>query len=125
MNRRGFLKAVAAIGGAIAVPDFALILPSQQIAPSASWFATAREMAQYDLWRDLWLVRHDILGGVTQLSISHAIRRDDIEDGIKDLRQISADALGRKMRELGMTTSSLRPLPIPLGYVQPDWSVRV
>jgi hypothetical protein len=107
--------------GAIAIPDFSLIVPSQAIAPNLSWFASAREWGAYDLLEDAYLVRHDILGVDTQLGVSHKIYRERFAEQIAEARDISAALFAKEMRRRGMSLESLRPLPPPPGYVEPDW----
>lgn len=122
MDRRGFLRAVGLTTGAIFVPDFLLVIPEQNIPQDLSWFATARELIQYDLPTDAVLMRHDILGRETQLFVDQKYgSKEELVLRIGNARTLAAELLGNEMKRRKMRIDELRPLPIPLGYVTPNW----
>ena len=110
MSRRGFLKAIGAVAGSIYIPDFKLIIPEAVIPPELAWFATARETFAYDIASNGYLMRHDILGLNTQLSVDHRLFGPDLRESIFKARGLSETLLRNEMQNRGMKVSDLRPL---------------
>ena len=124
MQRRGFLKACAAllVAPMIEIPDFRLIVPSAEILPEETWFSTVREMAIFDTGKDAYILRYDILLGETQLGVDALLKKNDISrGGLAEVRDDVATLLRDSMRAEGLSMNDLKPLPIPYGYVQPDF----
>ena len=124
MQRRGFLKACAVLLAApmIEMPDFRLIVPSAEILPGESWFSTVLEMAAFDTGKDAYILRYEILLGETQLGVDALLKKNDIgRGGLVKVRDVVATLLRDSMRAEGLAMKDLKPLPIPYGYVQPDF----
>lgn len=128
MERRGFLKACAALIAAplIDVPAVRLIVPSQAMIPGETWFSTVRELCAYDLGTDGFIMRYDMLfmsadGMDNQLGIDMRATEDDLlRGGLQRNRDIAAEMFGNELRHRGIRLADLKPLPLPPGYVEPN-----
>lgn len=80
MNRRGFLQAILLAGVAPAfIPRGALgiLAPSTRLVLPGSWLAGVREIMAYDLVRDVYMARWDVIGADgTQLHVDAEIWPD-------------------------------------------------
>jgi hypothetical protein len=124
MQRRGFLKCLFAVpaAGLIAVPALRLIEPEELVLDTELWGGTARELVQFDIFRNAVILRIDVMsdkmhGGVDQILTPGA--------GIESLyeaRKRAALMIGNEMKMRGVMPSDLKPMPIPAGYKKPDYS---
>lgn len=125
MDRRGFLKACGVVASsALIIPAFRLIVPDQSLLPNERWLVTVRELFQFDLDRQAWIMRMDVLADKVQLGVDCLI--GEAFPSAKDLvhvREPAALALRNAMEREGLTLADLKPLPIPSGYVTPEWAI--
>lgn len=116
LTRRGFLKAIATVGaGIIAMPAIKLIVPTKELLlANERWIANVRELVMYDIVRDYFVCRHDILVKDVQIGVDSILTGPD---AIHVVRESSARLLADKIAHEGWSLSELRPLPIPAGYI--------
>lgn len=118
MNRRAFLKVIGLGATVAALPGTATHVLLEVSAPTpanAVQLGLVREIWAYDIYVDRQLVRFDVLAeNNTQLTVALEANADAAE-----LRREAMAALDRKMNELGIAWTDLRPLPAP-----PEWLQR-
>lgn len=122
MQRRTFLKVIAALTGAVATPAIATQLVEATEAISTPALGLIREIAAYDIARDELIVRYDIFCKEEQLQLFVDTRlfwKD--KAGLEQNRQIAKELLENELKHRGLSWSDLTPLPIPQGYTPPDW----
>ena len=114
---------IGALSGSIFVPEFKLIIPEKPIPKTLIWFGMVREIGDYDIRDDSFLLRHDVLSRIhnIQLHVTHRIDRISSKEGIAEARLVSEKNLFREMKERGIKLSDLDPLPIPPGYMTPHF----
>lgn len=112
MQRRFFLKAVAALSAAplIKVPDFRVIEPAGIILPGETWFANIREMSAYDVLRDVMLYRWDVWNGENQWGVDFRMYPEQ-QGGLAKAREAARIVLADTLRNDGVDLRSLRPIP--------------
>jgi hypothetical protein len=110
MDRRFFLKAVAALAAtpAIAVPDFRIIAPQDLLLPGDTWFANVREWSAFDVFRDRHVYRWDMFNGTTQWSVNMEVANPR---ELTEARTCAAAMLADTLRAEGVNLRDLRPLP--------------
>lgn len=122
MDRRSFFRVVGALTAAVAVPSVAttLLEATQSVPAGLSQLGLIRELAAYDIGRDLVLVRYDVFARnvQTQLGVDMRFPRADWESqaAMKRYRALAKQVIEDSMRHDGIAWSDLEPLPIPAGY---------
>lgn len=119
------MKAVAALTAAplVRAPDFKLVDAGRLILPSENWFANARELRAYDINRDTFIIRTDILciqaGLPLQLGVSWMVSYKDLSDEkrMEELRRPVADVLAAELRNRNVDFRTIRAPLIPGGWV--------
>ena len=121
MNRRGFLKLLSAVGASIAlpVPKFVLAAPQEIIPAMPVQLGLIRALAAYDLSHDSWILRLDAFNGRDQFGVDVRVLgnpKDYLEQ-----RAIAEEVLMNSLRHEKWMASDMILLPIPKGYVEPEW----
>ena len=125
MERRTFFKVLAAFSGAVAVPALGRTLIREATLPIAKnevCVGLIRELAQYDLSRDYWAVRWDILTNSVQLHVDMRFNSDaDAKKLLPESRITVKELFENELKHRGLSWADLKPLPIPSGYEPPNW----
>lgn len=118
-TRRSFLKLLAIAGASAASPTILKLVSedNEQLV-----LGMARELVQYDLSFDRYLVRIDIKAGDLQLGVDGMV---DNLDQMDRVREPALALLQAEMDARGIKVSDLEPLPMPPGYngaFTPTWT---
>lgn len=123
LDRRSFFRVLGALAASTAVPSIAtsLLEVAQPVPAGLSQVGLIRELAAYDIQKNLVLVRYDVLARnvQTQLGVDIRIPRREWEslEVMERHRGIVKQLLEDAMRHDGISWSDLEPLPIPSGYL--------
>lgn len=123
-SRRGFLKACGLVAGsAIILPSLRLIVPDQTMLPNELWLATVRETFSFDIYKNCWFMRMDVLAGKEQFGVDCIVGSEfPTLDDLSRIREPAIHVLSDYLRHEGIAFDELRPPPIPVGYVTPEWA---
>jgi len=127
LTRRGFLKAVGALGAGLVIPDFRLIVPEQSLLVGESFIAPVRELIEPAVSCTVdeanYIVRHDIIFGhdvgarlwdnYKQATVTSPMAS---KHHLQKVRNAAAVLLATCMREHGVMLADLHGLPMPIGY---------
>ena len=131
MNRRAFLKCVAALTGSAVIPAGATYV-IEELAfavekPSAWPIGVLREVMAYDIAQDKIFLRFDVLVGSGTDPILSANRdaqlhvtfewstKQEAIDLVEEQRKIAKKILGDEIKRRGFDVSQARPMMIPRG----------
>ena len=122
MNRRGFLSVVGAALVAPIIPDFRIITEAQAILPAELVFTSVREFVAFDIFRDEWIVRQDVLvpSRNMQLGIDFVLESDFDGDDYKKNLELSKKRLIDFALEKGASISEIVAPPPILNYCPPS-----
>lgn len=122
LTRRSFFKVIGALGAVAAVPSFATSLIEEAVAlpKKAVQVGLIREMRAYDLERDCWEVRYDVLTQDNSLQLTASFIIYD-EAQIEQFREIAKDAFEMEMKERGIWWNDIKPLPAVHGALKQQW----
>lgn len=121
ISRRGFLKAVmVGTAGAMILPKLELLVPETDLLDLRGY---VREIAAFDIYSDSYIIRYDALfdqrGMWGQFSVDVHLARPHIYSA----RDQAISSLRDRLIRQGVTTSDLLALPMPAGYVHPEWAM--
>lgn len=118
MDRRSFLKLVAATAAVAVTPALPIAVPLTKADKGGTFHGLIRETFRYDIAKDAWFVMHDLFDGRIHLHVSHIIVPYDFEnkEKMKRVRAGAVRILAEGMKKEGMSFGNLLPLPYPPGY---------
>jgi hypothetical protein len=122
MERRSFLKILGALTGGVVLPGAAIsLVEAAEVAP-AGWGAVGliREVIAYDISRDQYLVRYDVLtvDGNLQLGVDCTLRRLEKKE-VDQNRELCKQVIENELKHRGLTWQDLKPLQMPYGHTNP------
>lgn len=133
ISRRSFLKlfgAVPAIAFAPKVLEISAntnsqatnipMTASEVVGNEQGAIGVAREMIQYDIGQDSYVVRHEIFDGKTQICVNQPVKlrelyEENAGEVLKFARGVASEVLSRRMLEIGISANSLKKLPMVCG----------
>lgn len=118
MDRRSFLKLVAATAAVAVTPALPIAVPLTKADKGGTFRGLIRETYRYDIANDAWVLMHDLFDGKIHLHVSQIIVPYDFEnkEKVKKVRAEAVRILAEGMKKEGMSFANLLPLPYPPGY---------
>ena len=123
MNRRNFLKmfAVASSAAALGMTATGIVISNEKSNSADVFISHIREEIHFDITRNDYIVRYDVLSKNVQLFVSfRSNMRTDNE--IKSSRALATKHLTTEMNKRGIAFSDLIPLSDPEGLKTPEFS---
>ena len=130
MDRRSFLKVIAASGVAVALPvgNTTVAQAAALLTRGAAPVGVMREIYAYDLARDLLILRYDICTGKygsladkndIQLSVDMLVSQEEMRnaDRMSYFREVAKETLSKELIKNGKTWNDLIPMQIPKGIM--------
>jgi hypothetical protein len=111
MNRRNFLKLMAIVPAAAAVPSLVLASEDEYVTQNHQVLSRVRETWANDIYRDETIVRHDVMWPGEMIGVDQAIKGGVTEEKKREARDIAVKLLAGEMRARGISPSDLIQLP--------------
>jgi hypothetical protein len=126
MNRRGFLRIMAAAGATLAVPPFVLAAPGIIVPDKPLALGSVRELAQYRIESDSYVVRIDAFNKRTreQRHVNFEVacaNRLTMRKHYLVGRKEADEHLRAHLLHHGWDARDMIALPIPDGIILPPW----